>query len=106
MALPLKWELPGGKLESGESEEECIQREIREELGLEIFISKRLIPNTHQLNINTTIHLIPFLCNRFIGKLHLKEHRQVAWLDFDRILELDWAEADIPIIQNFINEFQ
>ena len=60
MNLPLKWEFPGGKIEEGEREEECIVREIKEELNLDIEISKKL-NSTEYHYPNISIELIPFV---------------------------------------------
>ena len=48
MSLPMKWEFPGGKIEPAETEMECIQREIREELNIEIEVQDRLLPSVHR----------------------------------------------------------
>ena len=103
MSLPLKWELPGGKVEMGETDEECLQREIREELGLEITILNKLESNIHALDDFKSVHLIPFLCQISEGELVLKEHKQTLWVAAQNLMTLDWAEADIPIIKRFIN---
>jgi 8-oxo-dGTP diphosphatase len=102
MTLPLKWELPGGKIEPNESEEECIKREIEEELGLKIEIRNRFEPNQHFIKSDVQIVLIPFLCEIVGGNLFLAEHKAVIWLDFQELFDLDWAEADLPIINQFI----
>jgi len=102
MTLPLKWELPGGKIEPNESEEECLQREIKEELGLSIKILKRLEPNLHAIQSDKKILLIPFLCEIMDGTLLLAEHKEVVWVDFQKLMELDWADPDVPIIKRFI----
>lgn len=102
MALPLKWELPGGKIENNESEEECLQREIHEELGLVVEVETRLVPNLHEIQPGKQILLIPFRCKITGGTLQPTEHKAIEWLDFTELLHLDWAEADIPIIKQFI----
>lgn len=103
MALPLKWELPGGKMEPNESEEDCIQREILEELGLIVQVENRLDSNLHEIQPGKQILLIPFICKIIGGVLNPTEHKAIEWLDFTELLRLDWAEADIPIIKHFIN---
>ncbi|MDO9554949.1 MULTISPECIES: (deoxy)nucleoside triphosphate pyrophosphohydrolase [Rhodonellum] len=105
MALPLKWEFPGGKIESGESAEGCLMREILEELNITIQVIHAFPVNIHRFSKEKEIELIPFLCNYSGGELILKEHHQVLWLDVERLSELDWSAADIPIVKNFIEWF-
>lgn len=105
MHLPLKWEFPGGKVESSENEEECLIREVKEELNLDIDILEKLSPNEHQYPNKKKIVLIPFLCQYKGGELSLKEHKRVVWLPPSELPDLDWAEADIPILEEFVKLF-
>lgn len=102
MNLPLKWEFPGGKIDIGESPEDCLKRELQEELGVSITISRYLAPSTHQYP-TFIITLYPFVCSITIGEIKLHEHKDLAWLTPDKLHELDWAEADIPIMNNYRN---
>ncbi|MBK8701372.1 MAG: (deoxy)nucleoside triphosphate pyrophosphohydrolase [Saprospiraceae bacterium] len=101
MKLPLKWEFPGGKIENGESEEECIKREIKEELNLEIELMARLSPSTHHYS-DFTINLIPFTANYLSDDIKLTEHKQYVLLNKEELLDLDWAEADIPVVKEYL----
>lgn len=101
MSLPLKWELPGGKIEAGETAEHCLIREIREELNIDITILQALDPNIHTYP-TISIRLIPFICKQVSGTITLKEHADFKWLNTNDLLDLDWAEADIPIIYNYL----
>jgi 8-oxo-dGTP diphosphatase len=101
MKLPLKWEFAGGKIEKGETEIDCIKREIFEELNIRIEVKERLTPVTHQYS-NFKIELIPFIVEYFSGELKLKEHCSYLIADKDELLNLDWAEADLPILKEFI----
>ena len=103
MQLPLKWEFPGGKVEEGETPQDCLQREIKEEFDITIEIVKQLPPNEHQY-IDKTIKLFPFLCLWNTGEIYLKEHIDYKWLHPKNLLDLDWAEADIPIVKNYLRE--
>ena len=102
MSMPLKWEFPGGKVEEGESEEECLLREIHEELGLVVQITNRLKENIHEYHENLRIRLIPFICEIISGELSLKEHSHSKWLEKPDLLLLDWADADISIVLDFM----
>lgn len=103
MAQPLKWELPGGKVEKNETEEESLMREIFEELNIFIKIGQRLTPNIHQYS-NFSIELIPYLATWYSGNLYLSEHIKHRWLMPSEWAGLDWAEADVPIIHQLIEE--
>ncbi len=106
MPLPLKWEFPGGKIEAGEDPEECLKREILEELGIEIIIVERLISNTHTYPYQKSLELVPFRCSIAGGRLDVKEHKQVKWLKRSDLRELDWAEADIPVLNNYLTAYE
>ncbi len=100
MSLPLKWEFPGGKINDGERPEECLSRELREELGIAVVISRSLDPVTHQYP-TFIITLYPFVCRITAGEIILHEHKAFTWLPPEKLHELDWAEADIPLIEDY-----
>lgn len=102
MKLPLKWEFPGGKLENGESEIECIRREIKEELNIEINVVKRLSNSIHDYG-TLQINLIPFVVEYISGEIILAEHAEYKLLEKNNLNNLDWAEADLPIVRELIN---
>jgi 8-oxo-dGTP diphosphatase len=101
MSLPLKWEFPGGKLEAGESPQVCLLRELNEELGISVTISEELPPHTHSY-VSFTVTLYPFLCHQLQGSIILHEHNDARWLTLTDLPLLDWAEADLPIIQALV----
>lgn len=101
MNLPLKWEFPGGKIESGEDARDCIAREIREELNIGIRIIDALPPVEHDYG-KFQIRLIPFVAAYVSGEIALKEHAQYIWSHLDELDTLDWAAADVPVVQHFL----
>jgi len=100
MKLPLKWEFPGGKIEAGETPQESIVREIREELNLEIELVKALKPVVHDYP-DQRVQLIPFIAKMTSGTLKLNEHRQYRLLERNQLHNMDWAEADIPVVKQY-----
>ena len=105
MPLPLKWEFPGGKIEDNETAEECLIREIREELNIEIEITSALSPNDYQYP-DKLIRLIPFICKQTGGEIILKEHADYKWLDVKDLLDLEWAEADVGVVEGYIKKYK
>lgn len=101
---PLKWEFPGGKLKDGESEEECIMREIDEELSMGIVIYGRLDPREHDYG-HKRIRLIPFICDTLDEKPVLAEHIAFIWLPAEKLLTVDFTEADIPVANQYLQQF-
>ena len=91
------WEFPGGKLESGETPEECIVREIREELATEIKAEKILgVVEYDYPNFHLTMHCI--LCTIVSGDLKLLEHEAAKWLTKETLRSVDWLPADQLIL--------
>ncbi|UJH90399.1 (deoxy)nucleoside triphosphate pyrophosphohydrolase [Antarcticibacterium sp. 1MA-6-2] len=101
MKHPLKWEFPGGKVEVDESLEECLQREILEELGVKIEILERLPSSHHSYSAKLKIKLIPFRCRLLSTQIKLKEHLQISWFTSKEAATYDWAEADIPVLKQY-----
>ena len=98
-----EWEFPGGKVEENETEEECLIRELKEELHIEINVLRRL-KSVHHFYEKVHIHLIPFLCEISLGEPVLSEHKKVIWQPITRLDVLNWSEADRKLIQLNIEE--
>lgn len=98
---PLKWEFPGGKVDAGESEEECIIREIQEELSLDIVIFGRLPVVEHDYG-HKKIRLIPFICDTLDDMPMLNEHVSFEWLNPDQLGKVDFSEADSFVTGSYL----
>ena len=104
MSLPLKWEFPGGKLDEGESPEECLKRELHEELGIEASVGQAFPTTTHHYP-SFSVTLYPFICKIISGEIILHEHSAMVWLPIEELHSLDWAEADLPVIEEYHKQF-
>jgi len=102
MKLPMKWEFPRGKIEQDESKEDCLQREIKEELGMIITIDLALKAVEHNYP-DFSICLNPFIRKWESGQVLPTEHKQAKWLDASELLNYDWAEADLPIVREYLS---
>ena len=91
------WEIPGGKLEPGETPEECIVREIREELATEVRAERILgVVDYDYPTFHLTMHCI--LCTIVSGKLQLLEHEAAKWVNKETLRSVDWLPADQLIL--------
>lgn len=101
--LAYKYEFPGGKVEKGETPEAALEREIAEELLADISVEK-LIINVNHAYPDFDVTLKAFLCH-FKGevKFTLTEHIRAQWLSNIELESLEWAAADIPIV-NKLNQ--
>ena len=97
-----KYEFPGGKMEAGETKKETIKREILEELKMIIEVQEEFLTVTHHYpNFIITMH--SFICNCTNSLITLTEHIDFKWLHKYELANLDWAAADVPIVQKLIN---
>lgn len=93
-----KWEFPGGKVEENEQLEDTIKREIQEELNLTIDVKSFLIEVNHQYP-DFKLKMDTFICEINDGVLELNEHIDYKWLSINELSDLDWAAADLPIVE-------
>ncbi|MFP4289733.1 MAG: (deoxy)nucleoside triphosphate pyrophosphohydrolase [Bacteroidales bacterium] len=98
-----KWEFPGGKTEPGETDEFCIQREIREELSIEIEILEKLPVFIHPYP-GKAIELIPFICRYIKGEIKLKDHVDAKWIKKEALRSFDLMEADRPVAEYYLRQ--
>jgi len=98
-----KYEFPGGKIEAGETKESAIIREIKEELQLDIIEPIYFNTVNHQYpDFFITMH--SFICLVKNKDIVLTEHIDQKWLEIEELGSLDWAAADIPIVQKLQTE--
>lgn len=96
-----KYEFPGGKIEQGESMEQTIIREIDEELHMKIEPKQRFITVEHEYpDFNLIMHSFKCTCNH--KNLTLTEHLDFKWMSIENLKSLDWAAADIPIVNELL----
>lgn len=88
-------------METGETKEACLIREVQEELGIEIQVVKPLQSVQHHYP-DFSLELYPFICKQVGGDLVAREHAQVLWVDKSRLTDYDWAAADIPIVKEYL----
>lgn len=78
----------------------CLKRELHEELGIEASVGQPLQQTTHHYP-SFSVTLYPFICEIISGEITLFEHRAMVWLTREELHNLDWAEADLPVIEEY-----
>ena len=97
-----KFEFPGGKMEEGETKKQTIIREIKEELNMDIIPIKELKTVEHEYpDFNLKMH--SFISKCLSSEVFLSEHIDYKWLSVSELETLDWAAADLPIVEQLIN---
>lgn len=102
-SLAGKWEFPGGKIESGETDQQALIREIKEELDIEINVCD-FIKEVYNEYQNFNVILRVYRCEYISGVINDTEHKSLKWMKISDIEELDWAEADKPIVATLLNK--
>ena len=98
MSLPNYWEFPGGKIEVGESIQEAVIREIKEELNCEIEAFDIFNDYTHESE-HIFVNLITVMCKLVNGIPTASEHAELKWIPKQDLKSLHWAPADIPAVE-------
>ena len=99
-----KWEFPGGKIEEGESPEQALIREIKEELDVEIRVNELVDIVEHDYP-TFRLKMSCFYCEIISGDLVLNEHLDAKWLRSNELDTIDWLPSDLGLIEDLIGKF-
>jgi mutator protein MutT len=92
------WEFPGGKIEAGETPEECIRREILEELGIEVTVGSHLMTIEHDYNL-FSVTLIVHHCYHRYGKPQPLCCEEIRWVTPEQLFSFNFPEANLQIVE-------
>ena len=92
------WEFPGGKLEGNETLQECLQRELREELDIHAQVGEFLCTSIFTIQ-DTTYEMHVFKVPSFTGEIKLNDHLAIAWVAADELSQYTYPAPDLPIIE-------
>ena len=102
--LPLKWEFPGGKLEEGEEPEECLVREIKEEMDIHIEVQDIYKVILHKYESKKVL-LLCYICRMKTGTLKAVECNDYAWVGREDLNSYDFSPADLPAVSKLLKDF-
>jgi 8-oxo-dGTP diphosphatase len=100
--VSFKWEFPGGKTEEGETAIQTLTRELMEELEIKVDVKDFFYQVEHDypdFHLSMTV----FLCKLQSKEMKMNVHKGIKWLETKDILNLDWAQADVPVAQAIYN---
>ena len=100
----MKWEFPGGKVETGESAPQALQREIFEELGINVEVGPSIGTFTTPLDKHL-IQLECYWCTSDVREVSLTSHEEAGWFDPIELKVLDWALPDLPVLEVVLRTF-
>lgn len=102
--LGSKWEFPGGKIEPGETPEQCLAREIQEEFGIGVKVGEFFCDSAYVYE-RGAINLLAYMVEWVSGELEVREHEEVKWVPVAQLNQYDFLPADLPIVAKLRSEF-
>lgn len=98
-----RWEFPGGKVEEGEAPEECLKRELYEELGVAARVGELFLSTVHAYH-HVTIELLTYKAEILSGEIVLRDHTEIRWVPVPDLPGYDFPEADKAVIEKLTKE--
>jgi len=99
-SMPLKWEFPGGKIEEGEQPRDAMRRELEEELGIVAEVGVEVARILHEYPGGGSVELRFFEVRNYQGEIENQIFREIRWVTRQELLELDFLEADLGLVNN------
>lgn len=103
MSLPGLWEFPGGKIESRESPQEALAREMQEELLCRVSVGERVEATTYEYEFGV-VTLTTFYATILDVEPHVTEHADLRWITMEDLHNLNWAPADLPAMRRVLRD--
>jgi 8-oxo-dGTP diphosphatase len=98
--MALQWEFPGGKIETGESPEQALARELREEIGIQAMVGPRVTRIRHNYRHGGAVDLQFFAVNEFAGEIENRIYHQLRWVRLEDLPAYDFLAADRGLIRD------
>jgi 8-oxo-dGTP diphosphatase len=102
-SMPLKWEFPGGKIETGEQPWDALKRELDEELGINAVVGEEVARIRHRYATGSTVELRFFIVPAFTGEIENRIFKQIVWAAPRELPRYDFLEADIGLVKQLAN---
>jgi 8-oxo-dGTP diphosphatase len=98
--MPLKWEFPGGKIESGEQPRDALRRELEEELGIDAKIGEEVARIHHDYKNGSGVELRFYAVHEYAGEIENRIFRDIRWAKRSELPEFDFLEADLELVRD------
>jgi 8-oxo-dGTP diphosphatase len=98
--MPMKWEFPGGKIETGEQPRDALRRELEEELGIDAKIGEEVARIQHKYKNGGAVELRFYAVHEFKGELENRIFRDMQWADRKKLPSFDFLEADLQLVKD------